>query len=48
MSQMGQVASGMANMNMMTGGPEMRNQKSFNSKFGQGTVKSGQEMISTP
>ena len=35
MSQMGQVASGMANMNLMSGGTELRNQKSvYNSKFG--------------
>ena len=48
MSQMGQVASGMANMNLMTAAPELRNQKLvYNSKFSQG--KSGtQDVKNTP
>ena len=48
MSQMGQVASGMANMNLMTAAPELRNQKLvYNSKFSQS--KSGtQDVKNTP
>ena len=45
---MSQVASGMVNMNLMSQAPELRNQKSFNSKFGQASSKSGQEVKSTP
>ena len=48
MTQMGQVASGMANMNLMGGAPELRNQKTvYNSKFTQG-AKPGQDAKNTP
>jgi len=47
---MGQVASGMANMNIMTGGggPDLRNQKlAYGSKFGQAKT-AAQELQNTP
>ena len=48
-SQMGQVASGMANMNMISGGPELRNQKAlYNSKFAPSATKQVQDVKSTP
>jgi len=47
---MGQVASGMANMGMMSGGPDLRNQKlNYNTKFGTATSnKSGADLKNTP
>ena len=50
MSQMSQVATGMANMSLMNSGPgpELRNQKTvYNSKFAQGS-KTGQDVKNTP
>ena len=50
MSQMSQVATGMANMSLMNGGPgpELRNQKTvYNSKFAQSS-KTGQDVKNTP
>ena len=50
MSQMGQVASGMANMSLMnTAAPELRNQKSlYNSKFAPSASKAGVDVKNTP
>ena len=47
---MGQVASGMANMNLMTtAAPELRNQKSlYNSKFAPSATKAAQDVKNTP
>ena len=52
-SQMGQMVSGMASMNLMSGapqGPDLRNQKTvYNTKFGSSQVsKGGNDIKNTP